>query len=443
MTHFSKWKNIFGERDKAGSFDDVNPKTTINSDGSIIDVSSEFVAVNWNTSGGGAVGIFRTRNFERVKSSFPLIYGHTAIVSDIKFSPLNPFLLATSSDDGKVKIWNIPADGLKDDLREETQRLTGHKKKVNIIQWNPVVSEVIASFGNDNDLLISDITKGDEIFRLHTEDPGFNIEWNSTGSQIISSLKSKNITIWDVRSLSVVSSTLGHDTAKIQRSGFADGDYIYSSGHNSKGFREIKLFDRRNFKDSVQSYKLDSLQGMLSNYYDSDLGVLYLHGKGEGVISYLEIKDGVIKEGSKYSSTDQASGIAFFPKRTMDYNNSELARCAIACKSHINYISFKYPRRNQGFQEEFYPHCVTGEAGLTFDEWKSGKVNEQPRKAITEIENKFKSEIIFFEKKKEEPKKTVSIETLTRENCELTKKVNLLQEEVENLKLKLKEYEGK
>ena len=437
-TLHSKWKNIFGEVDKSGSFEGVNPKTTTSADGSIIDLSTEFIAVNWLTSGGGAVGIFETRNYSRVKTGFPLIYAHSATVTDIKFSNLNPSLLATSSDDGKVKLWTIPDGGIKDDLKLETQCFTGHSRKSCLLSWNPSCMEVIASMGNDSDLFVWNITNSEEIIRIKTEDSmAYNLEWNLQGNLLGGLFKNKKLNIFDVRNKDgAVLTTEGHDTAKIQKLGFADGPFVFSSGFNSKGYREIKLYDTRNFTAPIQSQKLDTLQGMLSHYYDEDLGIVYLHGKGEGSITYIEVKEGAIKLGNTFSSGDQASAVAFFPKRAMDYNTCELARAAKLSKDSINYVSFKYPRRAQGYQEEFYPHCFTGEQTLTLDEWKSGETKELPRKAIIDIENKFKSEPILFQKKVQEVRKTVTIEAITEENILLKERVAELEKEVALLRSK-------
>jgi hypothetical protein len=437
-SHVSKWKNIFGEQDKSGSFDSLVPRTTNNSEGNLLDVSSEFLAVNWFTTGGGAVSIFETRKFMRVKNVCPLIRGHTGIVTDIKFSPFNPGLLATSSEDGTVKLWNIPEGGLTDDIRDETQVYGGHQRKALLINWSPTVKEVIATMGNDADIHVWDITNAESLYKIKTDDSSaFSVDWNSNGSLLGALLKNKQIHIYDVRASASILSTEAHQSPKIQKMNFADGPYVFSSGFNDKGYREVKLYDTRNFTSSVQSQKIDTLQGMLSNFYDEDTGLVYLYAKGESIVTFLEIREGSIKTGNTYSSGEQASGLAFFPKRTMDYNQSELARAAKLTKDSVHYVSFKYPRRNQGFNEEFYPECYAGEPSMSLNEWKDGASKEPIRKKITEIENKFKSEPVVFEKKVIEEKKTLSNEELINENNALKQKIAKLEEQIAQLEAKL------
>lgn len=437
VSTLSKYKNIFGEPNQKGQFDSIESRNNSNSDGSSIDVSPDFIAVNWLTKGGGAIGILETNNFIRIKSNFPLIRGHTAPVTDLKFSPFVNNLLASASEDGTVKIWTIPENGLKEDMTSETQLFNGHSKKVSLIAFHPSVRDVIASVGSAQDLFVWNITNSEVISKISLNDQAYNIDWNQIGSLTALMCKNKKAYVYDVRSNSEILSTDGHDTAKVQKINFADENYLFSTGFNSKGFRELKLFDMRNFSAPVQVHKIDTLSGMLTNYYDRDTGVAYLAGKGEGIITYLEIKDGVIKPGSSYSSSDQAISYAFFPKRTMDYNSCELARCAKLSKDTCSYISFKYPRRNLGYSEEFYPDCIVGEPAMSTEEWLSGQNTNLKRANITTIDNKFKSEVINFEKKVAEVKKTANLEDVLKENETLKNENEMLRKEIAELKLKL------
>lgn len=57
-----------------------------------------------------------------------MINGHQGAVLDTAWNPFNEHQLATGSDDATVKIWDIPAEGLTDHIKESVQTLTGHSK---------------------------------------------------------------------------------------------------------------------------------------------------------------------------------------------------------------------------------------------------------------------------------------------------------------------------
>jgi coronin-1B/1C/6 len=50
--------------------------------------------------------------YKRLEADLPLIKGHAGPVVDFDFSPFNDSLLATASEDGIVKLWLIPDEGV-------------------------------------------------------------------------------------------------------------------------------------------------------------------------------------------------------------------------------------------------------------------------------------------------------------------------------------------
>lgn len=438
-----RWKNLFGEQ-LPRTFDSLTPKTNSATDGSLIGVSSDFIAVNWHSTGGGQIGVFQTTNFLRVKNEFPVIRGHTAPVTDLKFSPFNSGLLASASDDGTVKLWSIPEEGLQEDMNTELQAFSNHSRKACLIDFHPTVKELVASAGSHNDLFVWNITDASVVKSLKMVDQAYSMEWNSKGNLLGVMTKNKKANIYDVRSTeeNAVLTIDGHSSAKVQKFGFADGDYAFSTGFSNSGYREIKLYDTRKFDKELSAHKLDTMSGMLSHYYDNDANLLFLFGKGEGAISFYEMHGGEYKFANAYSGGDQSVGTAFFPKRTMDYNSCEIDRAAKLTKDSCVYVSFKYPRRNKGYDEEFYPEVVIGEPSTTLEEWQAGTDKPLERKNITEIENKFKSEPIVFDKKPVEARQSkvvASLEDTLKENAQLKEKVKELESQVEELQKKLTE----
>jgi WD40 repeat protein len=50
------------------------------------------------------------------------ITGHQGTICDLQFSPFQTNLLATSSDDATVRIWELEQGGLTQNLNVETQK---------------------------------------------------------------------------------------------------------------------------------------------------------------------------------------------------------------------------------------------------------------------------------------------------------------------------------
>ena len=52
-------------------------------------------------------------------------------------------------DDGAINIWEIPDGGLYSQINEPSVRIPAHCEKVNMIKFNPVASDIIATSGFD------------------------------------------------------------------------------------------------------------------------------------------------------------------------------------------------------------------------------------------------------------------------------------------------------
>lgn len=79
----------------------------------------------------------------------PLIKGHAGPIVDFEFSPFNDQLLATASDDGLIKLWIIPEEGITKDVSEQDAELRGHAKKLIFAKFHPVADYTMASTGAD------------------------------------------------------------------------------------------------------------------------------------------------------------------------------------------------------------------------------------------------------------------------------------------------------
>lgn len=96
--------------------------------------------------------------YKRLEADLPLIKGHAGPVVDFDFSPFNDNLLATASEDGTIKIWLIPEEGITQDVFDADAELRGHSKKIILSKFHPSADYTIASVGSDSTVRIWDIS---------------------------------------------------------------------------------------------------------------------------------------------------------------------------------------------------------------------------------------------------------------------------------------------
>ncbi len=84
--------------------------------------------------------------------------------------------------------------------------LSGHKRKIETFQFNPVAENVLASGSMDKTLKIWDVQVGKEQLSLDTihGDAVSCVAWNRNGTLLATTSKDKKIRIIDPRSGSVV-----------------------------------------------------------------------------------------------------------------------------------------------------------------------------------------------------------------------------------------------
>ncbi len=440
---YSKYRNVFGEvkKDKFSNMDICE----MSSEGQLMAANTNFLAISWNSSG-GSVAIFEANNPIRCPANLPLVRGHKGPVVDVKFSPFRSDLMATASNDNTIKLWEIPQGGLTQDLNEELQNYTGHGRKVSFVNFNPVCSDLIASASFDNTVHVWNMLKAEKISKVSLKEYPTSMEWNYNGSLICCTSKDKNIYVSDPRSDKIIIKTKAHDSPKTMKMTWIDENQIITTGFNKSNTREMKLWDIRKVKDDLsienhtQNITIDHQSGIPTPYFDYDIKLLYVFGRGEGNMHYYDLNDGTIKPCNDYLSSDPTDSVVMFDKKCMDYNKCELARFAKYSRKNIFYLSFNYPKKNLEFDESLYPPTFSGEPSLTLDEWMSGTNKEPLKKDIRQIENKWVSQSQSFEKKVEpNPEEMAKSNKEKRSELEnqivkLTKRINELENENKKLK---------
>ena len=446
---YSKYRNVFGSIKKE-KFSDIDI-CEMSTEGNLMAVNSNFLAISWN-SAGGSVAIFDASNPIRCPANLPLVRGHKSQIVDVKFSPFRQDLLATASNDNTVKLWEIPQGGLTKDLNEELQNFTGHARKVSFVNFNPVCSDLIGSASFDNSVQVWNMLKAETISKCNLAEYPTSMGWNNNGSLIACTSKDKHIYVFDPRSNNIIVKVKGHDSPKTMKMTWIDENKIISTGFNKSNTREMKLWDIRKVKEDLtiesclQTHTIDHQSGIPTPYFDKDIKILYVFGRGEGNMHYYDLNEGNIRPCNDYLSSEPTTAVVMFEKKCMDYNKCELDRFAKYTGKTIQYLSFYYPKRNPEFEEALYPPTFSGEASLSYNEWVNGNNKDPLKKDIRKIENKWVSEVQTFEKKIEEPKINISPKS---SNEELETKVQVLKNRVkelesenENLKMELEKIKS-
>ncbi|KAJ5067249.1 coronin [Anaeramoeba ignava] len=429
----SKYRHVFGtEAKRENCFDGIQATKTA-WDGNFVAANTKFVAACWASGGGGAFAVLPLTSVGKL-GVIPLVKGHTGKVLDLAFNPFNPNLIGSSSEDCTAKIWNIPDEGLKEDMKESVQNLNGHKRKVGHIVFHPSANNVVSTTSADYTVKIWDIEKGEE--KITTTGPSNIIQsfsWNMDGSQFAISAKDKKLRIYDPRAdTSPIAETEAHTGVKGFRVVWlTDKDKIFTVGFSRTSDRQFAIWDPREMEKPLSTMNIDTSSGVIMPFYDPDTSVLYLAGKGDGNIRYYEMIDEppYYYALSEFKSSVPTHGMAMAPKLACDVNSCEIARAYKMANNMIQPIPFVVPRKSDFFQDDIFPPTFGMEPGMTADEWFEGG-NNLPEKISLEggfVQPEIKAEF-KPEKQTDTPTLEITDPVLLREKLEKAEKTIKAQE---------------
>lgn len=387
----SKYRHVFGQPAKK-ELQYENLRVTSNAwDSNLIKTNGKFISVNWNSSGGGAFAVIPVEEVGKAPDQIPLFRGHTAQVLDTDFNNFDDRLIASASDDGKVGIWEIPQDyslhkyvdedGTPKDVSPK-KFLSGHSKKVGHVLFHPTASNVLASSSLDYTVKVWDIETGEAKLTLKHPDMVTSMSFNYNGDYLATISRDKKLRVWDIRAEKIISEGPAHSGAKNQRVVWlGNSDRIATTGFSRLSDRQIGVWDAFGIEkgDLGGFYNMDQSAGILMPFYDDSNKILYIAGKGDGNIRYFEFKNDELFELSEYQSTEPQRGFAVAPKRAMNVRENEVLRAYKTVGDHfIEPISFHVPRKSDVFQDDIYPDAPSDQPALSASEWFAGKSVDGP-----------------------------------------------------------------
>ncbi|KAL8823930.1 MAG: hypothetical protein Q9191_005436 [Dirinaria sp. TL-2023a] len=385
----SKYRHVFGRPTRKEQCYD-NIRISKNAwDTNLVKANPKYISVNWEAGGGGAFAVIPLNETGRLPEHVPLFRGHTAVVLDTDWSPFNDSLLASGSEDGKAFIWKVP-EGFSTRTEEgeepkdvaSVRKLSGHSRKVGHVLFNPAAENVLATSSGDYSVRVWDVEAGSSRLTLKHAEVIQSLSWSANGSLLVTTSRDKKLRIWDVRQEKPAHVVPGHAGAKNSRvTWMGEHDRIATTGFSKMSDRQLGLWDIRNPSEPSGGFQmLDSISGVCMPFWDDGTQCLYLAGKGDGNIRYFEYEHDKFEYLSEYKSADPQRGIAFLPKRGVNTHENEVMRAFKTVNdSYVEPIAFIVPRRAEVFQEDIYPPTFGIKPAMTAGEWFEGEERLPPK----------------------------------------------------------------
>lgn len=155
-------------------------------------------------------------------------------------------------------------------------------RKVGHVLFNPAAENVLATSSGDYTIKLWDIEAGSPRLTLKHMDIVQSLSWSANGSLMVTTSRDKKLRVWDVRQEKPAHVVPGHQGAKNSRvTWMGEHDRVATTGFSKMSDRQLGLWDIREPKEPVGGFQmLDAISGVCMPFWDDGTQCLYLAGKG-------------------------------------------------------------------------------------------------------------------------------------------------------------------
>ncbi|KAG7305150.1 hypothetical protein JYU34_010650 [Plutella xylostella] len=129
--------------------------------------------------------------------------------------------------------------------------------------------------------------------------------------------------------------------------------------------------DIRNFNTPIKTLELDCSTGVLMPLYDADTNMLFLVGKGDTTILYMEVidREPFLIEGLRHTG-EQSKGACLVPKRALRVMEGEVNRVLQLTSSSVIPVTYQVPRKSyRDYHADLYPDTAGPVTYLSAPMW--------------------------------------------------------------------------
>ncbi|WVQ98469.1 hypothetical protein IAU59_005595 [Kwoniella sp. CBS 9459] len=304
--------------------------------------------------------------------------------------------VAIAGEDGVIRVWKIPTEGIQGVGPEPQQVLKGKGiDKITQIVFHPTAKDLLVGLTNDHGqsyIRFWNLTTGDEAKHVELPVQGvFNMTFNREGDRVAIATKDGRLVVLDARDTATLVQGKAHDSPRSFQVSWIDQSHIVTVGFSRGSQRKINLYRIPSAGTgsgditTLYSMTIDVSPSVLFPVYDNDTNILYVWGKGERVIQAYEVhpsneREPITKLPSFTAGSPQV-GAVFMPKRMVDVKKVEVVKALRLTAKTLEEVTFTIPRNKpEFFQDDIYQSTIDVESTvMSTADWLNGK-NVSPKR---------------------------------------------------------------
>ncbi|KAI8900517.1 hypothetical protein BC833DRAFT_581603 [Globomyces pollinis-pini] len=329
----------------------------------------------------------------------PVVLSNSSFINHLDWSPTcsqsTTRLLAATGNDG-LKLYSISQS---DDLNVSLTKSCNSMVNARPAYFHPTANDLIA-IGHENSISIWNYEKEDTVFKCDTTQSIQSMSWKGDGSMLATYTSDNYLRVFDPRvQLNAITEVSVHDGVKPALIAWCgDSDRIFSVGLNKRRNREYAVWDIRNSSNPLTLQNLDQSQGITIPLFDSDTNQMFLCGKGDSRITWLELNGDFTIDSTRLpiAMPVPIGGACLLPKLAMDVMSCQFARTMIVSnEGSIIPVTATVPRKSHiEFHADIFPDTKSEVLQMSVEDWLKGLnitpnlVSLNPSLAKSEINHK-------------------------------------------------------
>ena len=342
---------------------------SVNTEGRLMAINDKFLAMPWNNP--GVINIANVNNSGDLSSYNLGTYNtENSNILDMEFSPFNSNILALVNDNNSMIFSKIPEDF--NSYRVNSTSFKFHKENNSLINFNPIVSNLICSCSENGELLISDVEKL-KLFREYnlTKSPNA-ISWSPDGALIGIITKSKFFHIVDPRSKGIILNKQINEFNNNSKFSWVDTNIITCTTWDVRGYRYLKLLDRKKYNFFTSTILLDKNNLQITPYVDQELKIIYSIGKDDNYVKVFDYSKGTLQQCLKYRCNEHNKFTIQLNRKFLNKEILELDKFASLTKNNnIIYVGFTFDNLKIKDFGVLYPNEELSKTPLISEQWFS------------------------------------------------------------------------
>jgi WD40 repeat protein len=285
---------------------------------------------------------------------------HGSGVTTLQYSPHNPQLLISGGEDCKAKLWSLPTNW--DAPLREPELSLNHSRRVGVAKFSQAARNLLLT-ATPPEAVFWDLNQHSRIraFESIFSAPIQDVDQNEFSSVVYAILRDGNLVAFDPRaSDAAVETAMAHPNGGRHRRvlNIPDFDYVATFGSSERGERQIAIWDRKSITKPLKTIELDTSTGSMMPLYEEGAGLIYLGGKGDGHVRYVELTrdERVIASAGVYETSAPERGLALLPRKCLDIMGVEVSKMIKLQTESMHYVHWKVPRTHtEYFQDLIFP----------------------------------------------------------------------------------------